>query len=224
MRSHCTISCHLHEISRLISAAQCDLCMKSHARRHGFSRYTCYMHMHMLASDISCPEAHTHSGTAHPRPRALSSRGSLARPAGARSCNRRAPAARGGCTGVRSLESNQRNNSHRVTNTPPSFHIAPSPRMKLAELAQARGRGRSSAPLTTPPTACIPWQSGAISLHSTQAPPGERTADGISTHLERSRQHLHDETAFGRILPISSTPLRSDLQLSPAPPGVAELS
>ena len=52
MRSHCTISCHLHEISRLISAAQCDLCMKSHARRHGFSRYTCYMHMHMLASDI----------------------------------------------------------------------------------------------------------------------------------------------------------------------------
>ena len=69
MRSHCTISCHLHEISRLISAAQCDLCMKSHARRHGFSRYTCYMHMHMLASDISCPEAHTHhSGTAHPRP------------------------------------------------------------------------------------------------------------------------------------------------------------
>ena len=35
--------------------------MKSHARRHGFSRYTCYMHMHMLASDISCPEAHTHA-------------------------------------------------------------------------------------------------------------------------------------------------------------------
>ena len=158
------------------------------------------------------------------RRQAMSSRGSLARPAGARPCNRRAPAARGGCTGVRSLESNQRNNSHRVTNTPPSFHIAPSPRMKLAELAQARGRGLSSAPLTTPPTACIPWQSGAISLHSTQAPPGERTADGISTHLERSRQHLHDETAFGRILPISSTPLRSDLQLSPAPPGVAELS
>ena len=60
-------------------------------------------------------------------------------------------------------------------------------------------------------------------MHSTQAPPGERTADGISTHLERSRQHLRDETAFGRILPISSTPLRSDLQLSPAPPGVAEL-
>ena len=144
------------------------------------------------------------------RRQAMSSRGSPARPAGARSCNRRAPAARGGCTGVRSLGSNQRSNSHRVTNTPPSFHIAPSPRMKLAELAQARGRGRSSAPLTTPPTACIPWQSGAISLHSTQAPPGERTADGISTHLARSRQHLHDETAFGRILPISSTPLRSD--------------
>ena len=124
------------------------------------------------------------------RRQAMSSRGSLARPAGARPCNRRAPAARGGCTGVRSLESNQRNNSHRVTNTPPSFHIAPSPRMKLAELAQARGRGLSSAPLTTPPTACIPWQSGAISLHSTQAPPGERTANEISTHLERSRQHL----------------------------------
>ena len=157
------------------------------------------------------------------RRQAMSSRGSPARPAGARSCNRRAPAARGGCTGVRGLGSNQRSNSHRVTNTPPSFHIAPSPRMKLAELAQARGRGRSSAPLTTPPTACIPWQSGAISLHSTQAPPGERTADGISTHLARSRQHLHDETAFGRFLPISSTPLRSDLQLSPAPPGVAEL-
>ena len=124
------------------------------------------------------------------RRQAMSSRGSLARPAGARSCNRRAPAAREGCTGVRSLGSNQRNNSHHVTNTPPSFHIAPSPRMKLAELAQARGRGLSSAPLTTPPTACIPWQSGAISLHSAQAPPGERTADGISTHLERSRQRL----------------------------------
>ena len=152
------------------------------------------------------------------RRQAMSSRGSLARPAGARSCNRRAPAAREGCTGVRSLGSNQRNNSHRVTNTPPSFHIAPSPRMELAELAQARGRGLSSAPLTTPPTACIPWQSGAISLHSTQAPPGERTADGISTHLERSRQHLHDETAFGRILAHQLRLAAQGPTAAPAPP------
>ena len=157
------------------------------------------------------------------RRQAMSSRGSPARPAGARSCNRRAPAARGGCTGVRGLGSNQRSNSHRVTNTPPSFHIAPSPRMKLAELAQARGRGPSSAPLTTPPTACIPWQSGAISLHSTQAPPGERTADGISTHLERSRQHLRDETASGGFTPSAPLHLRSGLQRPRAPSGVAQL-
>ena len=161
------------------------------------------------------------------RRQAMSSRGSPARSAGARSRNRRAPAACGGCTGIRSLGSNQRNNSHRVTNTPPSFHIAPSPRMKLAELAQARGRGLSSAPLTTPPTACIPWQSGAISLHSTQAPPGERTADGISTHLERSRQHLRRRNHFGRFLRHSPHQLHSTAQRptgAPVQQRVAELS
>ena len=157
------------------------------------------------------------------RRQAMSSQGSLARPAGARSCNRRAPAARGGCTGVRSLGSNQRSNSHRVTNTPPSFHIAPPPRMELAELAQARGRGLSSAPLTTPPTARIPWQSGAISLHSAQAPPGERTADGSRRTSSDLDSISDDETAFGRILPMTSTPLRRGLQQSPAPPRVAEL-